>query len=149
MRLLAATLAFGLCAAPLSARADGLGCLLGPSQTNDCSLGGAPAVALAALAAPVIVAGAAVTAAHEMSRRTEERLPPGPHELPPNLSLVPESHDPYRAQANAPERPHKPSAAFQFNETATNVTTVVAGAMVAGAIIANIVKDAHGGGAHK
>ena len=58
---------------------------------------------------------------------------------------MPEPPDPYRAPAGNAETRHKPSAAFQFNEKATNVATVVTGAMVVGAVIATIVHDA----AHK
>jgi hypothetical protein len=151
-------LALGLVAAPAAARADLLGCTLGPSDLNRCTVSGAPAVALGAIAAPILVAGAAVSIAHELQRRTEERAAEdaaaapvastsGKH-APPSLALVPDPPDPYRAPEGKKETRHKPNAAFQFNDTATNVATAVTGAMVVGAVIATIVHDAHGSG-HK
>ena len=139
-----------LVAAPVAARADWSGCVLGPSDLNRCSITGTPATALAAIAAPIIVAGAVASVAHELNKRTEERadgVAPvastaagAKHQ--PNLALVPDPPDPYRATPGHPETRHKPSAAFQFNENATNVATVVAGAAVVGALIATIAKDA-------
>jgi hypothetical protein len=144
-RSIASALAFALVAAPLTARADAfMGCLTGPSDLNRCSISGAPAAALAAIAAPIIVAGAAVTVAHELRKRTDERLPDAratPHKKgAPTLALVPEPPDPYRTPAGAPERAAPSSAAFRFNDTATNVATAVAGAAVLGAIIATVAK---------
>ena len=141
----AATLIFGLVAAPAAARAQSVGCLLGPTDTNPCSVGGGPAALLGAIAAPVIVAGAAVTVAHEMTKRTEEREAAAgtPTGKKPNLALVPDPPDPYRAPAGKPEKRTKPSGAFQFNDTATNVATAVTGAMVVGAMIATIVHETH------
>jgi hypothetical protein len=145
-----------LIAAPVAARADWSGCLIGPTDLNRCSVGGAPAAALAAIAAPVLLAGAAVSIEHELRKKTEERLPdgvtpasvsPNGTRTQPNLTLVPEPPDPYRAPPGRPETRHKPSAAFQFNENATNIATVVTGAAVVGAMIATIVKDAKA--AHK
>jgi hypothetical protein len=138
-------LIFGLVAAPAAARAQSVGCLLGPTDTNPCSVGGGPAALLGAIAAPVIVAGAAVTVAHEMTKRTEEREAAAgtPTGKKPNLALVPDPPDPYREPAGKPEKARtKPSAAFQFNDTATNVATAVTGAMVVGAVIATIVHEA-------
>jgi hypothetical protein len=145
MRAIATGLAFALVAAPLTARADAfMGCLAGPSDLNRCSISGAPAAALAIIAAPVIVAGAAVTVAHELRKRTDERQPgdgaAAKKGAPPKLSLVPEPPDPYRARAGAPERAAPSSGAFRFNDSATNVATAVAGAAVLGAIIATVAK---------
>ena len=142
----AAVLALAL--VPAAARADALGCLVGPSDVSRCSVSGAPAALLGAVAVPVLVAGAAVSVAHELAHRAQERpldaaaaAPAGKHAVP-NLALVPTPPDPYRAPAGKTETRRKPSGAFQFNEAATNVTTVVAGAMVAGAVIATIVEGA-------
>ena len=153
MRVLFASLVAGsLIAVPLAARADATGCLVGPSDVYPCSVGGSPAAILGAIAAPVIIAGAAVTVANELGRRTQERAPDGSAETtktaggkhaPPSLALVPDPPDPYRAPAGKKETRAKPSAAFQFNETATNVATAVTGAMVVGAIIADIVHETH------
>ena len=155
---LSAALAICLVSAPLAAHADdALGCLLGPSDLHRCSVSGGPATVLGAIAAPVIVAGAAVLIAQELSHRVEERAidenvpaqaADGEKHKRPNLALVPAPPDPYREPAGKKETRHKPSAAFQFNETATNVATAVTGAMVVGAVIATIVHDAHGSG-HK
>lgn len=116
---------------------------------HPCSVSGSPAAILGAIAAPVILAGAAVSVAGEVGRRTEERAPDGVAAPPaaggkharPNLALVPEPPDPYREPAGKKETRRKPSGAFQFNETATNVATAVTGAMVVGAIIADIVHE--------
>ena len=142
---LAASLIFALVAAPLAARAQAVGCLVGPSDTNPCAVGGGPAALLGAIAAPVVIAGAAVSVAHELTTRTEEREAAAgtPTGKKPSLALVPDPPDPYRAPAGKKETRNKPSAAFQFNETATNVATAVTGAMVVGAVIATIVHDAH------
>jgi len=157
---LAVALGLAVLGAPLSAHAQSqtLGCVAGPTDLNRCTITGAPAAALAAVAAPVLVAGAAVSIAHELSHRTEERATDANVATPPaarngkrpapNLALVPEPPDPYRAKAGAKETRKKPNAAFQFNETATNVATVITGAAVAGAIIATIVQDSRGA-AHK
>ena len=106
---------------------------------------------LAAIAAPILVAGAAVTVAHELHRRTEERDAAATSgaasssrtakHAPPSLALVPDPPDPYRAPAGKVETRARPSAAFQFNETATNVATVVTGAAVVGAMIGTIVQE--------
>jgi hypothetical protein len=150
-------IAFSLClalvAAPAAAHAaDWSGCLLGPTDVNRCSVSGGPAAVLAAIAAPVLVAGAAVTVAHELHKRTDERQPDGDdpgatpqQRTPPNLTLVPTpAPDPYRTAAGTPERRRAtPNRAFQFNETATNVGLAVGGAMVVGAMVATIVKSAH------
>lgn len=156
---LAVALGLALGAAPWTAHAQNvMGCVAGPTDLNRCTISGAPAAALAAVAAPVLVAGAAVSIAHELSHRTEERASDANVGTPatakngkrpaPNLALVPEPPDPYRAKAGAKETRARPNAAFQFNETATNVATVITGAAVAGAIIATIVQDARGSG-HK
>jgi hypothetical protein len=150
-RALTWSLALALVAAPAAARADWSGCLLGPTDLNRCSVSGAPATALAAIAAPVLVAGAAVSVAHELEKRTQERLPDGTgtatsatgKKTQPNLALVPDPPDPYRAAPGHPETRTRPSAAFRFNENATNIATAVTGAAVLGAMIATIVKDAH------
>ncbi|MCA1665489.1 MAG: hypothetical protein LC659_14690, partial [Myxococcales bacterium] len=120
---------------------------------NRCSLGGAPAAILGAIAAPVLLAGAAVTVADELHRRTEERdaaaasaatpASATAKHAAPSLALVPNPPDPYRARAGSVETRTQPSAAFRFNDTATNVATVVTGAAVVGALIGTIVHDAH------
>ena len=148
--LVASALGFALVAAPVAAEADPWGCLVGPTDLSSCVVGGTPAAILGAIAAPVILAGAAVTVASELRRHTDERLadgnaasataPKGKH-APSSLALVPTPLDPYRAQPGHPETRAKPSAAFQFNETATNVAIAATGAMVVGAIIADIVHD--------
>jgi hypothetical protein len=149
-RVVCLSFALVLAGAPSLANADALGCLLGPSDLNRCSVSGAPATVLGAIAAPVLIAGAAVSIAHELQQRTVERddaaapPPTARRGQPANLALVPDPPDPYRARVGSREaRRHKPNGAFQFNETATNVTTAVAGAMVVGAVIATIVHDAH------
>lgn len=152
---LVSAFALSLVAAPTAARADLGECLAGPSDLHRCSVTGTPALALAAIAAPILVAGAAVSVAHELHRRTEERgaattassratpdSATGKH-APPSLELVPDPPDPYRAPAGKPETRRQPSGAFQFNETATNAATVGAGAAVVGAIIGTIVSEAH------
>ncbi len=148
MRVVLASLLVGVLAAPASA--DPMGCLVGPSDVNPCSLGGSPAAILGAIAAPVILAGAAVTVASELGRRTEERAPDGTvtpatangQKARPSLVLVPQPPDPYREPAGGKKETRaRPSGAFQFNETATNVATAVTGAMVVGAIIADIVHE--------
>lgn len=146
--IVAWTLTGALVAAPVAARADWSGCVVGPIDGNRCSFGGAPAAVLAAIAAPILLAGAAVSVAHELDKRTNERLPDGTtpasgKRAQPSLTLVPEPPDPYRASTGYAELPRKPNAAFQFNDTATNVATVVAGAAVVGAMVATIVKGAH------
>jgi len=157
---LSAAVAICLLSAPSAAHADDLlGCIAGPTDVHRCSVTGAPAIALAAVAAPVLVAGAAVSIAQELTHRTQERAtrenvpapPAGARRAQPNLALVPDPPDPYRApaNANAKETRRKPSAAFQFNDTATNVATAVTGAMVVGAVIATIVHDATGHASHK
>lgn len=144
------TIALGVAAAlvlaPLTAGADFSGCVLGPSDLNHCSVGGAPAALLAAIAAPVLVAGAAATVAHELRRRTDERAPTGaarrPARTPPSLTLLPEPPDPYRATTGGAETTHAPGAAFRFNETATNVALAAGGVAVLGAMIATVAKSA-------
>jgi hypothetical protein len=156
MRHVALALTFSLCLAPAVARADFSGCTLGPmpgGMTNQsCSLGGQPAAILAAIAAPVLVAGAASTAYGELNKHTVE-LPDGAEDpatttrpRSPNLSLMPPAADPYReppGKVAGKERTRRqPNRAFEFNENATNVVMVATGAMVAGALIATIVKAA-------
>jgi hypothetical protein len=141
----ASGLALALVAAPSAARADNpAGCLIGPSDLDRCSVSGETAGILAAILAPAMIGGAAVTIAHELRHHTDERI------VPEKLTLIPEPPDPYREPPNAApkakETRPKPSAAFRFNDTATNVATAVTGAMVVGAIVSEIVKDVHGGG---
>jgi len=144
--------ALSLVVAPAMARADIGGCFGAQNELNRCSVSGEPAAILAALAAPVLIAGAAATVAHELHRRTEERdasaasgataAPATGKHAAPSLALVPDPPDPYRVPAGRPERHAvKPSGAFQFNETATNVATVVTGAAVVGAIVGTIVSE--------
>ncbi len=147
---LACCLSAALVAAPAAARADWTGCFLGPSDLHRCAVSGTPAAALAAIAVPLLVAGAAVSVAHELDKRTEERAAtttdgdtPPPKKTRPTLALMPTPPDPYRVPSGRPETRAKPSGAFQFNETATNVATAVAGAAVLGAMIATVAKSAH------
>ena len=151
-RLVALAVSFALLAAPALARADFASCYLGPLNTQSCSVGGEPAAILAAIAAPVLVAGAASTVAGELQKRHVE-LPPGDDDpattstpRSPNLSLMPTPPDPYRQPpakvAGQERRRNRPNAAFEFNENATNIAMVATGAMVAGALIATIVKAA-------
>jgi hypothetical protein len=142
---LAWTIAAALTLAPVAARADWQGCLLGPGAFDSrCTVTGVPATALAAAAAPVIVAGAAFTIVDELRRRTVEQYPDGTVTNPnqrPSLTLVPVAADRYRDSGNGPRRatPAR-NPAFEFNETATNVATAIAGAAVLGAIIATVAK---------
>lgn len=150
---LAMTLA--LAAAPAVARADSVqlgGCLLGPSQLDRCSVSGAPAAALAAIAAPVLVAGAAVTVAHELHQHTVERAAAAAPATPTSakakaqaqaqaqLALLPAARDPYRAAAAAPDRARPPNHAAAVNEAITDVGIAVTGAAVIGAIIADVAQ---------
>src|SRR5260370_40176295 len=87
---------------PATAHADPWsdGCFTGPMDGySRCSLGGAPAAGLAAVAAPFLVAGAIVTIADELNHSHQE-LPPGTTSQPnkkPSLSYVPAApEDPYR-----------------------------------------------------
>ena len=149
---LVSAFALSLVVAPAAARADLGGCLAGPNELNRCSVSGTPAAILGAIAVPVLLAGAAATVASEMHRRTEERdaavasratpASATAKHAPPSLALVPDPPDPYRAGAGKIETRHSPSGAFQFNEAATNVATVVAGAAVVGAVIGTIVEGA-------
>lgn len=143
--------ASSLVVAPAAARADIGGCLAGPNDLNRCSVSGTPAAVLGAVAVPVIIAGAAVSVAHELARHVEERAADETRgasatkkHAPPSLALVPDPPDPYRARAGRPEaRRPQPNGAFVFNETATNIAAAVTGAAVVGAVIATIVHDAH------
>lgn len=142
-------LAVTLVAAPVAARAgDWSGCTIGPNGALDrCTLSGAPALALAAIAAPALFAGAAVTVAHELHKRTVERRPAGATpesaaskpDRRPNLALVPAPVDHY-ASAGTRDGATAPNPAVRFDETATQVGLAVGGAMVLGAIIANLAK---------
>lgn len=140
---IATGVALALAATPVLARADGPtgggGCTLGAGAPLSCAVAGLPAKLLAAAAAPVLVAGAGVTIAHELRRRTVERqAAAAPQKTPPALALVPAARDRYRADGAAAPAP-TPGAA-RVNETATEVGMAVTGAMVLGAVIANIVK---------
>ena|SRR5437763_8393308 len=136
---------------PAAAHADFAGCYLGPTQAQSCSVGGESAAILAAIAAPILVAGAASTVAGELQKRHVELAPgdgdPAATSTPrrPNLALVPAPPDPYREPprvAGQERRRRQPNPAFAFNENATNIAMVATGAMVAGALIATIVKAA-------
>jgi hypothetical protein len=144
--------ALALAGAPAAAHAknDLGGCLVGPSITGPdmltrCTLTGAPATALAAVAAPVIVAGAAFTIYAELHKQTVEM-----YDVPytqqstaagqPVLALTPEVQDRYREGPNGEKPRPQHLKAFEFNDRATNVATAVAGAAVIGAIIATAVK---------
>jgi hypothetical protein len=133
------------CFTPALARAhDYSGCYLGPSDLDHCAVSGTPAAILAGIAAPVLVAGAAVTAAQELRKHTTELAPvpgavtnPGANGKPQtSLMLVPPSSA-YAAGASE-HAATAPGAAFRFNDAATNIATVAAGAMVVGAIAATI-----------
>jgi hypothetical protein len=127
-----------------SARADvwDNGCVIGPMDSvSRCTVTGAPATGLAAVAAPILVAGAIVTIAEELNK-THQELPPGTVTQPnkkPSLSYVPPTaEDPYR---NQPERSTKPNPAFNFNDKATNIATAVTAAALVGAIVGTIASD--------
>src|SRR4051812_133836 len=88
----------------------------------------------AVLAPAVIGIGAFVTAAAEQARPKE--APPGVVVVPDEdgrprlaLQLVPAPRDKYYHPNPPRERP-RPSGAFQFNDTATNVALAVGGAAV-------------------
>jgi hypothetical protein len=147
-----------LVGAPVAARADGSSwgtCLAGPSmQGKDmlsrCQVTGTPAIALAAIAAPVIVAGAAFTIRAELDRRTAE-LYDDPHvqaaaasgKKPTSLALTPTVSDPYREGPHGEKPRARANPAFEFNDRATNIATAVAGAAVVGAIIATVAAGKH------
>ena len=101
----------------------------------------------AVMAPAVIGVGAFVTAALEKARPKE--APEGvviveDEEGQPRaaLELVPQTRDKYYDPNPHTERP-KPSGAFRFNDTATNVALAVGGAAVIAGIIAGIVKGHH------
>jgi hypothetical protein len=134
-----------------TARADDFhlgGCFLGPMDSlHRCDITGAPAVGMAGVAAPILVVGAMVTIAHELNKSQDGELPPGTVTQPnkkPSLTYAPAAAaDPYY---NREHPPAKPSAAFKFNDTATNVVTAVTAAAVVGAVIATVASGAKGGG---
>jgi hypothetical protein len=101
----------------------------------------------AVMAPAVIGIGAFITAAAEKARPKQE--PEGVVVVPDEngqpraaLELVPATHDKYY-NPNPPHELPKPSGAFRFNDTATNVALAVGGAAVIGGIIAGIVKGKH------
>jgi hypothetical protein len=143
-----------LLGAPNAAHADCFGGSIllsggSPDLLNRCAVTGTPATALAAIAAPVIVAGAVYTIVDELQHRTTE-IYDVPYTQPvgasaaqqqqPNLALMPTVGDRYREGPNGEKPRPQHLAAFRFNERATNVATAVAGAAVIGAIIATAVK---------
>jgi hypothetical protein len=150
-KLIASLLAAALLAAPAAAHAksDLGGCLVGPSIAgNDvlshCTITGPPATALAAVAAPIIVAGAAYTIISELHKQAVEV-----YDVPytqqssaggqqPQLALTPEVVDRYREGPNGQKPRPQHLKAFEFNDRATNIATAVAGAAVVGAIIATV-----------
>src|SRR4051812_46677190 len=108
-RSIAVAVSLALFAAPTAAHADWSGCYLGPTSTQSCSIGGGPAAILAAIAAPILVAGAASTIAGELHKQHQE-LPTGADpatatttgaQAKPTLSLLPPAPDPYRESAGA------------------------------------------------
>src|SRR5262245_46932824 len=95
-------------------RADITGCFLGPPDLNRCSVSGTIPAVLGAIAAPILIAGAAATIVHELDRRTEERPAAAPIGAPtraPNLSFLPST-----ASVGQPEAARPPNPAFRFNE---------------------------------
>jgi hypothetical protein len=150
-KLVAWTVAAALMLAPVAAHAHAEwgGCLAGP-MPNDllsrCEVSGAPALAMAAIAAPIVAAGAVYTIVDELNHRhvetnpgdaqTAARTTPG---QPPQLTLLPATYDKYRDDGS-PKRTVKPNPALQFNETAVTVATAVTGVAVAAAIIATMAK---------
>jgi hypothetical protein len=121
-----------------TAHADPSGCLIGPMGSySTCTLTGTPATVLGAIAAPVLVAGAAVTIAEELKKAHQE-LPPGTVIQPnkkPSLTYVPPVPDPH---SNQPEHPMAPNPAVDFNDKATNIATAVTAVAVVGAIVGSI-----------
>jgi hypothetical protein len=104
------------------------------------------AAVLGAIAAPAVLATAVLTAAGENAK--EKALPEGVvvttdenGEPRASLELVPTTRDRYYNE-NPPE-PQKPSGAFRFNDTATNVALAVGGAALLTGIIVGIVKGNH------
>jgi len=145
------TVAAALTLAPVAAHANVQwgGCLAGP-MPNDllsrCEVSGAPALAMAAIAAPIVAAGAVYTIVDELNRRTVEANPgdlqtaqPTKPGQAPQLTLLPKTYDRYRDDGS-PKRTAKPNPALQFNETAVTVATAVTGIAVAAAIIATMAK---------
>jgi hypothetical protein len=137
-----------LCLLPLPLRAAP-SCASVPECLARVKLPHLDAVTLAevgAVVAPVVIGvGALVTAAVERARPKAD--PEGvviveDQEGQPRaaLELVPTPRDRYYNE-NPPE-PAKPSGAFRFNDTATNVVLVAGGAALLGGIIAGIAKSA-------
>ena len=151
MRKLVALLLGASLVLTTAARADHAylgGCLVGPmDNVSRCSISGLPAAGLAAVAAPILVVGAAVTIAHELDKSQQGELPPGTVTQPnkkPSLTYVPAApEDPYYNREHAPAMQ---SAAFKFNDTTTNVMTAVAATAVVGAVIATVAGGNKAGG---
>jgi hypothetical protein len=101
----------------------------------------------AVMAPAVIGIGAFVTAAIEQAR--PKAAPEGVVVVEDEngqpraaLELVPAARDKYY-NPNPPHELPKPSGAFRFNDTATNVALAVGGAAVIAGIIAGIAKGHH------
>lgn len=103
---------------------------------------------LGALASPVVVLGAFVTAAvhaHEVKPPVGVVVTPDEHRRPrASLALVPSTFEPAPPLDAKQPKPHN-DGAFKFNDKATNVALAVGGAAVLGGIIAGIV----GGAKHR
>jgi hypothetical protein len=152
-KLTARLLVVAIFLAPLTARADWIGCLIGPSETERCSFGGLPAAVLGAGAVATLFAGAAVTVQHERAR-AREQYPAGTlagrGKVPPSLLLLPPAYDPFapteiepaEAELQRGQRAH--AQMVRINEDITNAMIGVTGAAVLGAVIANVAKMAKG-----
>jgi hypothetical protein len=136
-----------LLAAP-AARAE---CTSIPQCLSQLKIPHADAVTLAkigAVMAPAVLGvGAFFTAAMEKARPKE--APEGVVIVEDEagqpraaLELVPAARDKYY-NPNPPQERPKPSGAFRFNDTATNVALAVGGAAVITGIIAGIAKGKH------
>jgi hypothetical protein len=151
-KLIARGLVVAMFLAPVTARADLLGCLLGPSDTNPCTVSGLSAAVLAAGAVATLAAGAAVTVQRERARG-KERYPAGTlagaGNVRPSLLLLPPAFDPFAAieseqdpdQSDEQASRARHEAAVHINENLTNAMMAVTGAAVIGAVIATIAKE--------
>jgi hypothetical protein len=127
-----------LLAAPVGARAE---CHSAPeclAQLRLPRIGWQAAAVMGAVAAPVVLLGAVVSAASGQREkpapvgvvtRTEGGRPKA------SLALVPPMPDPYAHAASGNTRP---SGAFKFNDVGTNVALAVGGAAILTSIIAGI-----------
>jgi hypothetical protein len=143
-RLLALALSLTLAALPSLAHAQQCRsipeCLsmLGPGHVD-----WRVAAVAGAIATPVVVAGAVVTAAAMREQPAEPRgVVRDPNQPRPTLSLVPPADPkfPHNPPPRPQETPPPPPAAFRFNDVAANVAIAVGGAAILAGIIAGIVK---------